>query len=36
VIEGQLQNQEGAVSVKAESVWPLTFTHVSAESHDFH
>jgi error-prone DNA polymerase len=36
VIEGQLQNQEGAISVKAESVWPLTVSHVSAESHDFH
>lgn len=36
VIEGQLQNQEGAISVKAESVWPLSITRVDAQSHDFH
>jgi error-prone DNA polymerase len=36
VIEGQLQNQEGAISVKAELVWPLSVARVSAESHDFH
>ncbi|MGC1188439.1 MAG: error-prone DNA polymerase [Candidatus Acidiferrales bacterium] len=36
VIEGQLQNQEGAISVKAESVWPLSIAPVDAQSHDFH
>jgi error-prone DNA polymerase len=36
VIEGQLQNQQGAISVKAESVWPLSIARVDAESHDFH
>jgi error-prone DNA polymerase len=36
VIEGQLQNQEGAVSVKAEAIWPLSMIHAETESHDFH
>jgi error-prone DNA polymerase len=36
VIEGLLQNQEGAISVKAESVWPLSVARVDAQSHDFH
>jgi DNA polymerase III alpha subunit len=30
VIEGQLQNQQGAISVKAESVWPLSIVRVDA------
>jgi error-prone DNA polymerase len=36
VIEGQLQNQEGAISVKVEKVWPLSIARVDAQSHDFH
>jgi len=36
VIEGQLQNQQGAISVKAEKVWPLSIARVDAQSHDFH
>jgi error-prone DNA polymerase len=36
VIEGQLQNQEGAISVKAEKVWPLSIARIDAQSHDFH
>jgi error-prone DNA polymerase len=36
VIEGQLQNQEGAISVKAEAVWPLSVMRVESDSHDFH
>jgi error-prone DNA polymerase len=36
LIEGQLQNQEGVVSVKAESVRPLNITLAETTSHDFH
>jgi error-prone DNA polymerase len=36
LIEGQLQNQEGVVSVKAESVRPLNITRAETTSHDFH
>ncbi len=36
VIEGELQNQENVVSVKAESVRPLNITRAETASHDFH
>ena len=36
VIEGQLQNQENVISVKAEIVRPLSVTRVETSSHDFH
>jgi hypothetical protein len=36
LIEGKLQNQEGVISVKAESVQPLTITQAETSSHDFH
>jgi error-prone DNA polymerase len=36
LIEGILQNQSGAVSVKAENVLPLSHTGPQVESHDFH
>jgi error-prone DNA polymerase len=36
LVEGILQNQSGAVSVKAENVLPLSHTGPQVESHDFH
>jgi error-prone DNA polymerase len=36
LIEGKLQNQEGVVSVKAESVQSLKVTEAEMASHDFH
>jgi error-prone DNA polymerase len=36
LIEGQLQNQENVISVKAEIVRPLSITRVETSSHDFH
>jgi error-prone DNA polymerase len=36
VIEGQLQNQEDVISVKAECVRPLSITGARTASHDFH
>ena len=36
LIEGTLQNQENVISVKAESVRPLTITRAETTSHDFH
>jgi error-prone DNA polymerase len=36
VVEGRLQNQDGTISVKAESVRPLTITRAETASHDFH
>jgi error-prone DNA polymerase len=36
VIEGQLQNQEDVISVKAECVRPLSITRAETASHDFH
>ena len=36
VVEGRLQNQEGTISVKAESVKPLMVTRAETASHDFH
>jgi error-prone DNA polymerase len=36
LIEGQLQNQENVISVKATSVLPLSLTQVESDSHDFH
>ena len=36
LIEGQLQNQENVISVKAEIVRPLSIARVETNSHDFH
>jgi error-prone DNA polymerase len=36
LIEGQLQNQENVISVKAEIVRPLSVTRAETTSHDFH
>jgi error-prone DNA polymerase len=36
LIEGQLQNQDGVVSVKSRTIQPLTITSAPTSSHDFH
>ncbi|HVA71635.1 MAG TPA: error-prone DNA polymerase [Candidatus Limnocylindrales bacterium] len=36
LIEGRLQNQDNVISVKVESVQPLTITRAETTSHDFH
>jgi error-prone DNA polymerase len=36
LIEGMLQNQQGAISVKLDQVRPLEFIQAGAPSHDFH
>ena len=36
LIEGQLQNQENVISVKVQSVRPLSVTRAETTSHDFH
>jgi len=36
LIEGKLQNQDGVISVKAESIRPLRVTRAETNSHDFH
>ncbi len=36
LIEGKLQNQEGVISVKAESIRALAITRAATASHDFH
>jgi len=36
LIEGQLQNQDNVISVKAERVRPLGITRAETASHDFH
>ena len=36
LIEGMLQNQHGAISVKLHDVKPLDFEAAHASSHDFH
>ncbi len=36
LIEGQLQNQDGVISVKADSIRPLRITRAETTSHDFH
>jgi error-prone DNA polymerase len=36
LVEGQLQNQDGVISVKAESIQPLRVTQAETASHDFH
>jgi error-prone DNA polymerase len=36
LIEGQLQNLDGTLSVKAASVKPLNLTVAATSSHDFH
>ena len=36
LIEGRLQKQDNVISVKAESVMPLTITQAETRSHDFH
>jgi error-prone DNA polymerase len=36
LIEGQLQHQDNVVSVKVESVQPLSITRAETTSHDFH
>jgi error-prone DNA polymerase len=36
LIEGQLQNQDHVISVKAERVLPLAITQAQTTSHDFH
>jgi len=36
MIEGELQNQDGVISVKAERIEPLHITRAETTSHDFH
>jgi error-prone DNA polymerase len=36
LVEGKLQNQDGVISVKAESIQPLRVTRAETTSHDFH
>ncbi len=36
LIEGELQNQDGVISVKAERIEPLRITRAETISHDFH
>ena len=36
MIEGELQNQENVVSVKAREIRPLPISHAAVRSHDFH
>jgi error-prone DNA polymerase len=36
IVEGALQNQDGAVSVKADRIDALQATAPAVESHDFH
>ncbi len=36
LVEGKLQNQDHAISVKAERIFPLTGTRPEIPSHDFH
>ncbi len=36
LVEGQLQNQDGVISVKAEIIQPLRITRAATTSHDFH
>jgi error-prone DNA polymerase len=36
LVEGKLQNQDGVISVKAESIQPLRITRAETTSHDFH
>ncbi|HXN20673.1 MAG TPA: error-prone DNA polymerase [Candidatus Binatus sp.] len=36
LIEGELQNQDGVISVKAERIEPLRITRAETTSHDFH
>ena len=36
LIEGQLQNQDNVISVKAECIRPLSITRAETASHDFH
>lgn len=36
IVEGELQNQENVISVKAEVVLPLSIGQIETSSHDFH
>ena len=36
LVEGRLQNQDGVISVKAETIQPLHITRAETTSHDFH
>ncbi len=36
LIEGELQNQENVISIKARSIHPLAISEVEVRSHDFH
>jgi error-prone DNA polymerase len=36
LIEGELQNQENVISVKARKIHPLAISHAEVRSHDFH
>ena len=36
MVEGQLQNSDNLVSVKAERIFPVNITAAETESHDFH
>jgi error-prone DNA polymerase len=36
MIEGELQNQDGVISVKAQRIEPLRITRAETSSHDFH
>jgi error-prone DNA polymerase len=36
MIEGELQNQDGVISVKAKRIEPLRITRAETTSHDFH
>ena len=36
IVEGELQNQDGVISVKAQKILPLSITRAETVSHDFH
>jgi error-prone DNA polymerase len=36
MIEGELQNQENVISVKARTIHPLAISQAEVRSHDFH
>ena len=36
LIEGELQNQENVISVKAHTIYPLEISKAEVRSHDFH
>jgi len=36
LIEGELQNQQNVISIKARDIRPLEISQADARSHDFH